>query len=261
MTRVDYFDQRRLLEVQVADTRTAQLRHRLRRVAEEYDTASIEASMTELRDGAGAFEAQYSDLERDLETVRRELVSVDKRADANRDIMASGDAPKPEMTRLQRELEQLNRRYGDLEERKVQINERRAQLKKAVGLIDEKLVELSEEKETREKKRVEAEAEYRTELDGVVTERERVAAALPDALIELYEKIRSKQPVGAAELVDSRCSSCRIEKTPNALKAIAEAPANDIVRCDDCDAILVRSDGAARKPQTSADSELDEFLN
>jgi predicted nucleic acid-binding Zn-ribbon protein len=46
--------------------------------------------------------------------------------------------------------------------------------------------------------------------------------------------------VGAAALRQRRCEGCRLEINSTELSRIRDAPAEEVVRCDECRRILVR---------------------
>jgi predicted nucleic acid-binding Zn-ribbon protein len=59
----------------------------------------------------------------------------------------------------------------------------------------------------------------------------------------LYERLRTRSGGrGAGRLLGSRCESCRMELNPLDLEKMRAAPADQVVRCEECGAILVRTD-------------------
>ena len=77
----------------------------------------------------------------------------------------------------------------------------------------------------------------------VLAERTEMASSLDAALLALYERIRATQGgggMGAAALRGNRCEGCRLDINPIELEAIRSAPADKIVRCEECTRILVR---------------------
>ena len=72
--------------------------------------------------------------------------------------------------------------------------------------------------------------------------RDAVAATLPPDLLTLYDKIRaSSGGVGAAGLVRRRCQGCHLELSGTDLRAAAAAAPDEILRCEECRRILVRT--------------------
>ena len=73
--------------------------------------------------------------------------------------------------------------------------------------------------------------------------RETLAAALAPDLSALYERQRAGGGPGAGQLLGHRCGSCRIEIDKGELARISAAPEDDLVRCPECGAILLRVKG------------------
>jgi predicted nucleic acid-binding Zn-ribbon protein len=65
-------------------------------------------------------------------------------------------------------------------------------------------------------------------------------AGLDSELAELYERQRSSAGVGAGLLQGKRCGACRIELDRGELARISAAADDDVLRCPECRAILLR---------------------
>jgi uncharacterized protein len=73
-------------------------------------------------------------------------------------------------------------------------------------------------------------------------ERRQTAEGLPEDLMALYARLRAqKGGVGAAALRARRCGGCSLELNAADLAVIAKAPSNEVIRCEECDRILVRT--------------------
>jgi predicted nucleic acid-binding Zn-ribbon protein len=68
-----------------------------------------------------------------------------------------------------------------------------------------------------------------------------MVAGLDAALLALYEKIRESSGTGAAMLRARRCEGCHMELTPQDLQRIRAAADDEVVRCEECRRILVRT--------------------
>ncbi len=72
--------------------------------------------------------------------------------------------------------------------------------------------------------------------------RDQVAADLPPDLLRAYEKVRAENGgVGAALLQHGRCGGCRLQINPNELTRIKAAASNEVLRCEECRCIMVRT--------------------
>ena len=75
-----------------------------------------------------------------------------------------------------------------------------------------------------------------------VAARASVVGELPGDLLALYERVRAASGgVGAAELRHRRCEGCRLELAGSELRAARAAPPDEVLRCENCRRILVRT--------------------
>jgi predicted nucleic acid-binding Zn-ribbon protein len=150
-------------------------------------------------------------------------------------------SPK-DLENLQRELASLAKRQSDLEDVVLEVMERRE-------AAQERAAELAGRVESLEAKVVEAEQRKTAALEAIDAEgfsvakdREVLAAEVPADLIKLYDKLRAQQGgVGAARLYQKRCEGCRLELNITELNELRAAPADEVVRCENCRRILVRT--------------------
>nr|WP_231134113.1 C4-type zinc ribbon domain-containing protein [Motilibacter deserti] len=72
--------------------------------------------------------------------------------------------------------------------------------------------------------------------------REAVVRDVGGELLSLYEKVRaSSAGIGAAELKQRRCQGCRLELNTVDLARFRDAPSDEVLRCEECRRILVRT--------------------
>lgn len=165
-----------------------------------------------------------------------------QRAVRDQQRLDSGALGPKDLENVQRELASLARRQSDLEDVVLDVMERRE-------AAQERATELAGRVEAVQAKTAEAEARKSAALEGIdaegftaAKEREVLAAAVPDDLIKLYDKLRAQQGgVGAARLYQKRCEGCRLELNITELNEVRAAPANQVVRCENCRRILVRT--------------------
>ena len=79
------------------------------------------------------------------------------------------------------------------------------------------------------------------EMDGLRGQRAEIAL-IPDDLLTLYDKIgASHRGIGAAELRARRCTGCQLEINAADLRAFATAAEDEVLRCEECGRILIRT--------------------
>ena len=119
---------------------------------------------------------------------------------------------------------------------------------------------LEEATATRDRRRTEAAALAERESDltarrdvqlGIIDaeiaerrqDRDLLVPQLPADLLTLYSRIAgSHSGVGAAELVQRRCTGCRLEINAADLRTFIAAAEDEVLRCEECGRILIRTD-------------------
>ena len=85
--------------------------------------------------------------------------------------------------------------------------------------------------------------EIARDLEFLGRQRTSAVADLPADLLTLYDKLREQHDgVGAAAMRQRRCEGCRLELNNTDLGRIREAAADDVLRCEECRRILVRTE-------------------
>ena len=70
-----------------------------------------------------------------------------------------------------------------------------------------------------------------------------MAAQEPAELLALYDRLRAQHGgVGAAALRRGRCEGCHLSLNTVDLNSIRAAAADEVLRCEECRRILVRTD-------------------
>ena len=176
-----------------------------------------------------------SDLEADVQLVRARAARDQARLD-------SGTGTPKDLQALQSELVSLARRQGDLEEIELEVMERAESLEADVASLETRRSALLEELA---QVRAERDAAFEVSDAEAADVTERRSALVPEVgaeLLALYDKIRaSVGGTGASELRQRRCGGCRLELNQVDLSRIKAAPADEVIRCEECRRILVRT--------------------
>ena len=233
--------QARLLELVELDTTLAQLAHRLRSLPELTDIARMEQAETALEEDVVRAQTELSDIRREVDRAEAAVQLVRDRAARNQQRLDAGTGSPKDLQGLQHELESLARRQGVLEDEELEAMERAeaAEAAEATALAArqahrERLAELQAE---RDRKSGEIAAEHEQVAGG----REAISADLSEELLALYERLRAHSGTGAAPLQQRRCGGCRLELNAVDLGRIKAAPEDEVLRCEECGRILVRT--------------------
>jgi uncharacterized protein len=235
-------DQWRLLDVQAHDTRLSQIAHRQKAMPEHAEIEQLQTRLAAIDAELVVARTAATDLGRELAKAEGDVEQVRTRAARNQARLDSGQGNAKDLQGLQHELDSLANRQSVLEDVELEIMERQevaaAALATASAEHDKVAAQLVEVQARRDKALAELEAEAQTERQA----RTNAAAGIPAALIALYEKIREQSDgVGAARLYQRRCEGCRLSVPPNDLNTIRSAPLDEVIRCEECRRILVRT--------------------
>ncbi|MEV4256949.1 C4-type zinc ribbon domain-containing protein [Spirillospora sp. NPDC049652] len=235
--------QQRLIDLQELDTSLDRLAHRRRTLPELAEIERLEARRAELRDQIVAAETELGDLEREQKKAEQDVDQVRTRSDRDQKRLDSGMVTSAkDLASLQAEIESLGRRQSDLEEVVLEIMERREAAEARVNELRAEadgsasaLADLNE--------RLSAEQAKIDEETGLTsTARTGVAKDVPDELVALYEKLRGQfGGVGAAVLHRGSCQGCHLALNTVDLNRIRAAADDDVLRCEECRRILVRT--------------------
>ena len=235
--------QTRLLQLQSIDTAIAQLDHRRRSLPELAAIAERQVVRRRQAEELIAANTAVSDLELDQAKAEDDLVPVRQRLQRDQQRVNDGTVSDPkQLNALLDEIEHLKRRIVALEDDELEVMER---LEAASGVRDQLVADRAAgEGELRAliTARDTQFAELDAELAGQRSQREGLVAELPADLVDLYDKVRAKSGgVGAAALVQRRCSGCQLQVNAADLVRYRHASPDEVLRCEECNRILVRT--------------------
>ncbi|MGH3510029.1 MAG: zinc ribbon domain-containing protein [Nocardioidaceae bacterium] len=233
----------KLLDVQHLDSTRDQLRHRLAHLPEAKRLAELATERADVDGKARDARTRVEDLTRDQRKADADVEQVRTRRQRDRDRMEGGLVNNPkDLEHLQAELVSLERRIAELEDAELEVMEA---LETAQGELAEHQDRLSEIDATiADTEKLLSEKAGGVDQQVAETEQERrlTAADLPAELLALYDRLREqKGGVGAAALHARQCGGCSLELNAADLAVIARAPSDEVLRCEECNRILVRT--------------------
>lgn len=234
--------QRSLLEIAELDAELSKLAHRAGHLPERQECERLQTDQVAVNNRLGALQIALEDLDVQISRFESEIDAVRQREDRDRSLLQSV-ADAKQLSELQHELDTLQRRQSSLEDSLLEVMEHREQLQ----------TQLAAEAATGEALQTDLAAAQRA-LDGALAEidhtrglhstrRDELTATLDSDLIALYERQRAGGGPGAGALQGRRCGACRIEIDRGELARISAAAEDDILRCPECSAILLRVKG------------------
>ncbi len=238
--KLDPFAQRSLLDLAGADRQAAAARHRKANLPALTVIATVTGQLNAVRREIIEAETEVSDLERATNRLDNEVTQVRARASRDQQRLQAGQGAPRELENLQHEIESLTRRQGVLEDEELELMERRENADAALATVRAQLASLDSTLSATAGDRDREFVELDAQLDALAATRARLTGGLPADVLALYSRIAASGKVAAGELRGSRCSACQLEIDRTALAEIRAAPIDEVVRCSECGAILVR---------------------
>jgi uncharacterized protein len=210
---------------------------------ERKELAALAAEREEVDARARDARIRVDDLTRDQRRSDADVEQVRTRRTRDQDRMDRGLVTNPkDLERMQHEMVSLQRRIVELEDVELEIM---AHLEDAQSDLDThtaKLAEIDEHAARLDEALEEASGRLQSEFDDVTRQRAAAVEGMPADLLTLYDRLREqKGGVGAAALRARRCGGCSLELTAADLGVIAKAPSDEVIRCEECNRILVRT--------------------
>jgi uncharacterized protein len=240
--KVDHFEQQKLLELAAEDVALTQLAHRGRTLPEVTAVETAEEAERTFAAEVVRAETQTRDLGREVKRMESDVETVRAREEKDQKLLDSGSVSPKEMTNLQHELASLKRRQSDLEDQELELMERLEVAEKALAVAQSGWEQARADVERARQLRDDALADIADATLRHEAARAEVAGGISAPLLSLYDRIRTQTgSTGAAMLKARQCQGCRIELYGNELSAVRNADPHEVVRCENCGRILVRT--------------------
>ena len=242
MVTADPAMQIRLLDLQAIDTVLNQLAHRRRALPEITVIDSADARLKVLHSEQVGLETQLSDIASEQRRLENDIDVVRAREERDQQRLAGGGLPGKELEGLQHELQSLARRQATLEDSALEVMEQREGFEEKLKAVDAEQQEVTAARAEAGRTRDVSWADIDAQIADKQGQRRSVAGEIDEELLGLYDKVRVAQGgVGAAALRMRRCEGCRLELAGSELSHVRTADPDEVVRCENCRRILVRT--------------------
>lgn len=242
--KADPAAQRRLLDVQAIDTAIGQLEHRIKTLPEHALLAERQTRRQALGQELVAAETVLSDATAAQTRAEADLVPVRERLARDRKAVDGGTVTDPKVLRsMIDEIAHLEARISTLEDAELELMEAVETAEVGRDRIAAERGAIEDEMRALLAKRDAAVSDLQGDLSERRSARQDAVAGVPGPLVELYEKVRGRAGgIGAAALVGRRCTGCGLEANPSDYETYLAAPADEVLRCQECDRVLVRTE-------------------
>ena len=241
--KAEVAQQRSLFELSKLDAELSRIAHRATHLPQQEACQRMQAEYNAAGDRLGVVRITLEDLDAQASRFESEIEAVRQREERDRSLLKSGATDAKQLSDLQHELETLLRRQTSLEDSLLDVMEQREELQAKLDAEQTAVDALQSELASAQQALDTALAEIDHARQEHSSRRDTLTATLDPALSALYERQRAGGGPGAGPLLGHRCGACRIEIGRGELSRISSAAEDELVRCPECGAILLRVKG------------------
>lgn len=230
-----------LLALQDADLHADQLAHHIEHHPVRIEQRALEARRVELGKRrldldatASVFRTRQAELEMEIAAIDHRVLTIEARMRS----MAAGSFRDQEA--MVTEIESLQSRKSELEDEELAAMESLEPIDADITYLDAEDDVLAGQVAEKGEALQEAVVGLDIELTSLREARPLLASNLPPALLEEYERLRTRLGgIGAARVVRGSCSGCNLSLASTELDHLRHAPSGTVSHCEQCGRILV----------------------
>jgi predicted nucleic acid-binding Zn-ribbon protein len=229
--------------LQAIDLTLAQLEHRRRTLPEIAELTELARRHQTIQNDLVTARTEVSDITREQDKLEADIDQVRQRMSRDQQRLDTGAVSSAkELESLQHEIESLSRRQRDLEDVELEVMERLEETERRVSALTAEQNELDRATDETERRRAEAIAAIDRDGEYARQQRAVVEPDVPTELLALYDKLRAQlDGVAAVAISRRRCGGCQLELNQTDIERLRSAADDDIVRCEECRRIQVRT--------------------
>lgn len=234
-------DQAALLTLQAIDTKLLGVAHRERTLPELARLEENAQRRADVDSRLAEAEAEKRDADSNLRDAETAVEQVQTKIDKDQSRLDSGTGSSKDLTALQTDIAHQTDRRGEMEMVQLDKMEAVEAADEAVERIRSELGELDADDAELTRERDAGLEKLAAERDELRRQRESTAAEIDASLVQLYEKLRGQLGgVAAAAIRGGACEACGQVFSPSELGQFSRAEDDFVVRCPECDRILIR---------------------
>lgn len=238
--QADPADQALLLDLQALDTKLQQLGHRASSLPEAAALATLTAEHETQQRAVAEATGAWEDAQAELKRTEADVAVVDARITRDSERLQGSSSVK-DVAALEQELAALAKRKSDLEDIELAVMETNEEREAALTEARNALADLDARIAGAETARDAALATLDTEREQATGERTALAGRVPEELLALYEKQRSRYGMGASLLQGGVSLASGVALNSSDMAVVRAASAYDVLICPESNAILVRT--------------------
>ena len=237
--RVEQGTLEQLIQFQELEMETAKLKQLITEMATGKSLETLRDEILQLSQTVSQERINLEELEREQSRILGDLKLVEDRIARDKDRL-NKTAVSRDAIGIQHELETLGKRKSELEDMEIAVLEKLEASKKIVEANTSLKAELEQKFiDSKEQLRERLTAEKAT-YDSKLASAKAISDGLDPELMGLYEKKRARG-VAVGRLLRNTCGACNMGLTAAATHDLLCRPADELITCPECGAILVRN--------------------
>jgi predicted nucleic acid-binding Zn-ribbon protein len=235
-------EQRKLLDLQAADNRVAQLQHALRTLPQEARLTELQRDSAAARKEWAGVNGELEDAQAEIARVEADIETVSAREKRDHERLQASSSTK-DIQGLEHEIASLKVRRSNLEDIELAVMERVEEIEQRLAAIVARRDDIATEERLLAGARDEQKERLGTQLKVAGSERSAIAGGVQSPeLLAFYERQRERYGVGAALLTRGVSLGSNMALTESDLAAIRSAPEDEVVLDPESNCILVRTE-------------------
>ncbi len=230
-----------MLDIADIDAEIHRIDHRRAILPEIAELTALAEQLQTQRDEAVRAQIAAEDLRRESRRLDNEITSMSLREQKDNQQLAAGNLPAKALSELEHEVVGLIRRRSMLEDEMLEIMEQQ----EAVTADEQRASAMTAHSERQIEDATARRDVALTEIANLGSDarakRAAVAQNADEGLMAIYDRQVTQGRVGAGLLRAGRCGACRMELDRGLIGRITATADDEVVRCDECGAILVRT--------------------
>lgn len=219
------------------------LEHRRRNLPEVAELSDLAVQQQSVRSALVVAQTEASDIAREQDKLEADIDQVRQRMTRDQQRLDSGAITSAkDLESLQHEVGSLHKRQRDLEDVELEVMERLEEAEKKASALGVEQDRLASAVDDAERRRVAAIAAIDKDVEFAQRQRATVTPDIGEELLAYYEKLRGQlDGIAAVSIKQRRCDGCRLDLSATDVDRIRAAAEDEIIRCEECRRIQVRT--------------------
>lgn len=233
--------QEQLLNLQNIDTEIQQTRTLIDSLKNDSEYAELKNTGQQLQRRRQEIAAQLKEKQEELTNITDTAAATSERQATLRHRLEADSGSTKELTAISDELDMLADLVKSQEEAQLAAMQEAEEVESILSKLDAELAELKGQAVARNKDLQQQGSAAVSRGKELMAQRSQVAKSLPEDLLSAYDEARVRNGgIGVARLEGNRSAASGTPISPAELAEIHALPENEIARCPETDALLIR---------------------